>query len=239
MSDLPAKQGHALPERPLGKLQEGLRRIHYVQSCFRSCREVECAFAGFNESLRMLDRGLHQPRRKRRGSKRMHPEIEMVVSHFAKRIARERTGNSDTRPQQCDVDRACEEVLAKIKPRRGRPRDHVLHYYVAGLMCLWYWLTGEEVTASTMPSSAYNPQLTSLGAQEIWKLLREVDPRVTDTAVVNAIIATRGRGVLAGKEFRDWFPFYGATWNPETGAPELRMGLELACFELSYPIYSN
>lgn len=240
MPDRITDAADVLPARPSPKLEEGKRRFQYVQSCFRLCREVEGTHAGFNESLDMLDRGLHKPRRKRRSPKRMHPMIEIAISHLAKGFAGERTGDPNTRPQQAEVDRACEKVLAAMKPVQGRPRDDSLHYHVEGMMCLWQWLTGKEVTATgNAPSADYGPKLTSLGGQLIWKLLHEVDPSVTKTAVVHAIIEARGERRLVGKQFRDWFPLYGATLDPEIGSPQLGMGLRLDSFERSYPIYSS
>ena len=239
MCDTSANVAHVLTERQNARLQEFLRRAEYAQHSFRFCREVEGDHAGFNESLRMIDRGLHQPRRKRRSRKRMHPEVELVLSHFARGFARERTGEPDARPDQSDIQKACEKLLAEIKPLRGRPPDRALQHHGAGLMCLWLWLTGRDVTASTAPSSDYKPQLTSVGAKTIWELLNQVDPGVTKTAVVNIIIEARAEGTLEGKEFRDWFPLYGAKLDSETGSPQLGMCLKLESFELSYPIYSS
>ena len=106
-------------------------------------------------------------------------------------------------------------------------------------MVLWEWATGHEVTASTSPKSEYAPQLTSAGARFIWQLLNHVDPAVTDTAVVNIIIAARQDRALKGKIFRDWFPLYGGRVDAETGWPVMPPGLELQSFEFSYPIYSS
>lgn len=239
MSRTPENAAQTLTERQKARLQEFLSRAKYVQHSFRFCREVESEHASFNESLRMIGRGLHKPRRKRGSRKRMNPQLEIVVAHFARDFARERTGDSNPMPNESDVQKACERVLAEIKPRRGRPADRALQHHVAGLMCLWQWVTGGEVTASTAPSSDYDPQLTSKGAQMIWALLNRVDPSVTKTAVVNTIIETRASSSLTDTEFRDWFPFYDATLDPETGSPQPGMGLKLDSFELSYPIYSS
>lgn len=228
-----------LTEEQAATLAEFKKRLGYAQQHFRFGREIESSNAGFNESLEMLDQAIRHPRRKRRIPKQMHPQIGILISHRARRIAQERGEDRLRGPGQDDVERAAAWVLANIKPRRGRPADTHLQYHVEAMMCLCEWASGRPVTASTAPHSFYNPQLTSVGADVIWRVLNFVDPKVTKTAVANIIIAARQSRALKGKCFRDYFPLYGGHIDRETGWPVMPPGTELQSFEVSYPIYSS
>lgn len=121
------------PARTAEMVREFQRRMAYISSHYAFGKRVGLDDSKFNASHRRLQHAMDETRLASAASRsRIHPELELVISHLAKTHARDRsdieTGN---------VHAAMREVLDTVQPRRGRPRHQLLRHHVEGLMALF------------------------------------------------------------------------------------------------------
>ena len=212
-------------------LAEFLRRFDYVLASFRMSRMQ----SDFNQSLARIKRSVKYGRQVPGRGERVAPSIEIIINHHANRFAQEHAGRRKAELIQDDVEKAAEWVARHVHPIRGRPRAGLLDHHVAGMMALIQQFTGVTVSASRHHGSGhYEPRLND--AARILLHLREVDPTITETQLVNKVNQMRRK--YAGKvmRFRDFYPLYGASLGSD-GAPIVTLPFRLECFERSVPIY--
>lgn len=117
----------------------------------------------FNDSLKRLRRSLARKRKAKRRGKRLHPEVEMVITHHAKKLA----ASEGAEVVQRHVELAGHKALEVLKPRRGRGDDRLLDHHVAGLVSLIQQYTGLPVLAYRTRNSVYDPHFAEGGSSAV------------------------------------------------------------------------
>ena len=219
------------PER-VERLDELNRRVAYVMQNFASARMVEREYLDFNDSLRFLRDALRGKLPADATRRRIHPLVEMCIS-FRLEQRGVRIGASPD-----DVAAVLPEISKALCIKRGRPSDATLAHTVRGLMVAWRWATGKACTVKLKDGNdEYAPIPTSRGADLIVRIVRQAEPSTTKNTILRCIYDSRT--AIKGKSFSDYFPFYGATIDPDTGVPILRPGLRLESFIPAHPIYCS
>ncbi len=167
----------------------------------------------------------------------MHPELEVVIGHKARRRAADRTGVQGSELSEADVAKAAAETVAVLKPRRGRPDDAILRYHVEALMALFQEMTGKLILVRRDKRSEYDPHPANPMAAAFIQLAQAMEPAATKTAIVLIVRAARRRYADKPMRFLDFFPNYGARIDLETGEPRLVPGWKVEHFEWGPPIY--
>ena len=229
---LPVRPNLVTCEKRKAKLLADFRRrLDYVLGSFRLSQQT----ADFNASLARLERTVKSGRQSPGRGDRVHPLIEILVNHHARKFATERTSDEEPDLIQTDVEKAAAWVAKNVSSVRGRPRAQLLDHHVGGLMALIQCFTGTAVVARRHSGSGhYDPEL--LGPARILRLLREVDDSITETQLVNKVFQLRRAYADRPMRFLDFYPLYGATLS-EDGNPVLASPLRLERFERSVPIY--
>lgn len=218
-------------ERRAARLAEFGRRFRYILCSFRLGLET----VSFNASLARLKRTVRFGRQSPGRGDRVHPFLEIVINHRARELAARRSGAPDAGLTQADVDRAAAWVASNVAPVRGRPRAQLLDHHVGGLMALIEQYCGQPLIARRNDSTGnYDPRL--IGPARILLHLKEVDPSITETQLVNKVRQIRRSSAGSPRCFRDVYPMYGAIMK-EDGTPALTPPFRLINFERSVPIY--
>jgi hypothetical protein len=202
-----------LTPRQQWRFAEFRRRLEYVGESYRYWKDAENDRPTFNQSLKVLQRALKSPNRKRRKLIRLHPLVEIGISMLASNNSKDPADEFNPSPDE--IETAVRELLRRTTAIRGRPSNLTLRYHVKALMLLCEWTTGVPVTASPLTNSVYEPQMTSDGAKAIEMAFKRIDPSVTRTTLMNIVRQTRGRRELEGKRFDDFFPLYQSEPHPE------------------------
>jgi hypothetical protein len=225
------------PEREKELVSELCRRVAHVQQGYRISRKAFGPLASFNESLARLKRGLNGQAHSGAAKRRLHPEIEIVISHHAKQYAVQRVGVPDAHVTPGDIEMGARKALALLKPRRGRPSDPVFTLHVEGLMALIQNYLGQPVMMQPKTNSVYDPQTTSEAGKILIMLAQQMEPKASIRAIITVV--NKARVHYAGREmhFLDLFPGYGATIDEVTGLPKLRRGLHIEQQNWASPIY--
>nr|WP_087575816.1 hypothetical protein [Sphingomonas sp. CDS-1] len=225
------------PDREKILVAEFRKRLDYALKSYVMWRRAFGPPSSFNDSLNRLERGLSSRVRSNDRKRRLHPEIEAVISHHAKQHAAERSGMPNAVPTSEDIDAGARKALALLKPRRGRPDDRVLTHHVEGLMALIQNYLGKPVMLQTKTNSVYDPQATNGAGEILLMIVKDMEPRASRRRIVT--IVDEARRHYAGKRmhFFDFFPGYGARMDEETGEIKLRPGLQLQQMNLAAPIY--
>ena len=215
-------------------LAEFLKRLSYVQASYRFA--LRLSKHSFNESLARLQRTVRDgPTLAGRGEL-LHPYLQLAINLHARRLATERTRRPDAEIIKEDVANAAVHVASTVKANRGRPSSQVLDHHVAGLMALIQETCGLTLKAIRETSAdGYGPRLPGV-SQILLFTLREVDPSITETQLVNKVQQLRRNYADKPMRFRDFFPFYGATIDAE-GQPVCAPPLSLESFARYHPIY--
>lgn len=220
------------PEREAEIVPEFKRRLGYIRSSFCIAqRALTNDHAEFSHSLARLRRRVRSAHRPNGQGDRIHPEIETVITHLARKLA-EADG---CEVAQRHANAAARIAVNQLKPTRGRPDDRVLGHHVRGLMAVIQETTGLPVIARRDRNSIYGLHFADGAGQLVPQLFQDIDPTITTTRLVN--IVRKVRKEFAGRSFRflDLFPFYVATLVD--GEIRLRPGLRLERFEPNIPIY--
>ena len=205
------------PDREKILIAEFRRRLDYALKSYVMWRRVFGPPSSFNDSLRRLELGLKRKVRSNKPKRRLHPEIEAVISHHAKQHAAERSGRPDAVPMPEDIDAGARKALVLLKARRGRPDDRVLTHHVEGLMALIQNYLGKPVMLQTKTNSVYDPQATNRAGEILLMIVKDMEPRATRRCIVT--IVDEARRHYAGKRmhFFDFFPGYGARMDEARG----------------------
>ena len=233
-SNLPLEPNPTTDPARAEELVEDLKdRLAYLRRSFLIGRETLANDkVAFNDSLRRLRRSLARKRKANHRGKRLHPEVEIVITHHARTLAED----EGVEVGQNHVELAGHKALEVLKPRRGRGDDKLLDHHVAGLVALIQQYTGLPVLAYRTRNSVYEPHFAEGMSSAVPLIMQEWDPEITVTRQVNCVLKTRRE--YAGKPLRflDLFPFYGAKAE-EDGQIELKQGHRLERFEANIPIY--
>lgn len=174
----------------------------------RNCVEQRNARLNFNETIAAAKQSFNPRARGKPKRKRVDPEFEFAINFKARERARERDPDAATLSPK-DVNAAAQELVDKLKPRRGRPSDPILAHHIQAMMALHRQSTGKDVRASLTRNSVYDPHIHG-GFGEVWvRFFHEIDHAVTMTTLVNIIVETHASKAIIGKRFQDFFPFYG------------------------------
>lgn len=218
-------------------VEEFRQRAEYVE---RHYQFLKWAFGGdreFNASLAKLKRSLARKRKTKRRGDRAHPEIEMVITKFARDHARERTGIEDAEVTQRDADAGAKRAAEVLQTRRGRSRNILLRHHVEGLMALIQQMTGQPVMLGFYKEHDYAPYASNSGGRTLVMLARLLEPDVAETTLASMV--RRARSKYAGKSMRfiDFFPAYFAKGSPLSGPVDIGNGQKIVGFEPNIPIY--
>lgn len=222
-------------ERLVARYQD---RLNYL---FRSFRFWHARFRGvlsFNESLKAGARSLNPRAKSKPPRARVDPELELLINVRASELAVERQSNSE-QPCQCDINAASAEVIARFKPRLGRPPNRLLEYHVHAFMALHRQTCGEELRAGTTRNGSYDPRIKSPIQDRMLEWFRSIDPSVTIATLADIVDTAQRSGDVEGKQFEDFFPFFGGSVGGVTGDPMPGPGFRLERFVRVAPIYSS
>lgn len=219
------------PVRERELVAEFQRRLRHLQTCYKLSRKIGLDQKTYNDSIERLRRAIVRKRAIKRRGKRLHPEVELLLSHHAKRLAAE----EGVEVLQKHVNQAAVIVVDTFDKRRGRPDDPVLKHFVTGLVAIIQEATGRPVIASRTRDSVYDPHFAKGASSLIPLFFNDLGAGVTETQLVNIVRSIRSE--YAGKPLRflDLFPLYGAKDGPE--GLELRGGMRFEAFEPNIPIY--
>jgi hypothetical protein len=191
----------------------------------------------FNVSLWRMRRAVEERTSASQPRSRVHPELELIVSHLAKKQAQERAGKPVSKVAPTDVDAAVRQVLDTIRPRRGRSSHDLLRHHVEGMMALYQEIGGRPIVARREKNDAYQPQGSNALSEMLITVVQTFEPDASTTQIVNIIRDARRKYAGKPMRFRDFFPGYGATVDPETGWPNLAAGRRVQQMEWAAPIY--
>ncbi len=219
------------PEKLDELLSELQNRLRYLTDSYAASLQLFETGDSFNESLERLRRGLKRTRILNRRGKRLHPEIELLLSHHARRMA----DQEGVEVNESHIRAAGEHVVSTIKARRGRPEKPMLEFHVTGLMAVVQEFSGKPVLSQRYKDSVYGPGFQEGVNQIIPNIVQKWDAEVTTTQLVNMVQNIRKN--YAGKplRFQELFPLYGATSiDGELVAPA---GISIETQNLNIPIY--
>ena len=216
---------------------EFVRRLDFVQRSYGFALRTLGSDREFNASLAKLKRSLARKRPAKRRGDRAHPEIETVISKFARDHARERTGDTDATVTQRDAQAGARRAAEILRARPGRSRHSILRHFVEGMMAVIQGATGRPVQLLVYKNSVYDPQAADAGGRVLVSVFEDLDAGITVGTL--ATIVKMARQKYAGKpmRFSEYFPLYGATGDPLSGTTELKFGYRLVGFEPNIPIY--
>lgn len=187
------------------------RRLDYVCSHYETARQLFDEGLTFNQSLEALQQWHARPER-RRPKPRLHPEVDFVAWYLARRAA-DAEGRSG-QLTDADEEAGALDALQRLKPRRGRPRDHQLRHHVEGLMALVQETVGVSVHATRHRKDVYAPQGSDMASQMVVAFFQRIDPQITETRIANIILDARRKRRGKPMWFRTYFPGYGLTATP-------------------------
>lgn len=225
------------PVRTAEIAEEFKRRLAYVQESYRLWETHAAGNRSFNQSLVRLRKALSKPAAPNRRESRLDPRLEILINHRARKLA----GLGPDEMLGADhvefVEQAALEIAQGVPALRGRPASERVRYHVEALMALIQETCGLPVLALRDKDDVYEPHLPAGVSRIIPLMLSLMDPKVTETQLVN--IVRKARRTYAGKRmrFRDFFPLYGAKVDKATLAPIPRPPFKLLHFELTAPIF--
>lgn len=224
------------PIRVAELLKECTAKLLHIHRQFRAAKRWLGDDATFNLSLERLRRATVRRTKSHRSQSRLHPEIELIISHFARKEAAKRTGATQAVVIQEDTNIAARRAAKRLNPRSGRPAARNLRWHVEAAMALMQEMTGRPVMASRSKNSLYAANLGKT-AQGLLVFARGLEPSVTEIQLVNIIKTARRK--YAGKSFlfADFCPSYGVTFESMMGGGPLANGARLETFEANIPIY--
>ena len=117
------------PMREKQMVDEFQRRLRYLMQHYRMSRQLLGDGLAFTSDLERLKGAVARKRPGRGKQSRLHPEIEMVITQHARRMAKEEEVEINGRHARKAAGLASE----LLKPRGGRPDDTILEHHVTGL----------------------------------------------------------------------------------------------------------
>lgn len=221
------------PQRQKELVSEFRRRLAHLMHSYEIAKQAIGSGASFNKDLARLKKGLARKRKRRGKQSRLHPEIEMVISHHARKLARD----EGVKVNGDHFGAAAMIASRLLKPRGGRPDDAILEYHVTGLVALIQQYSGMPVLARRYRNSVYDPHFAAGVSQVVPMQFENRTEGVTQGRLVR--IVEQIRSEYAGKPLRflDLFPGYGV--KPDGNGLQPKPGLKLVHFEPNIPIYCH
>lgn len=212
-------------------LTEFQKRHRFLTYSFLEAKKYIPTQKIYKRDVERLRRGLARTRILKDKGTRLHPYLELQISHHAYRLAEkagEAVGSSHIRA-------AGKIALEQIGPTRGRPNDQILKLHVAGMVANIQTFADKPVIARRHRNSVYDPHFANGISQIIPKTVESWDPDVTTNQLVNIVRDIRKS--YAGKplHFEDPFPHYNFVTNRDEG-DGVRTDL-MKAFVPSFPIY--
>lgn len=225
------------PAREQELVEEFKRRLAFIAQSYRLALELLGRDQDFNRSLARLKRSLARKSPANMRGERAHPELELVISRFARDHAEARTGSQGAEVTQQDAQAGARKAAELLKPRRGRSRNWALRYHAEGLMALLQETSGRPVQFLHVKDHVYDPQPVNAGGEILVRYFQGIDPTIAITTL--ATIVKDARRKFAGKPMRflDFFPLYGAMPIEAEGSAKLQGGYRFERLEPNIPIY--
>lgn len=224
------------PAREAALTSEFKTRLAYIRSSYVQAVELVGDDTCYNRSLNRLRAAVLHPTSKRARGERLHPNIELIISHRARQHAEQRTGVSDTPVTQEDINFAAKHAAETLSLRGGRPEAAILRHHVEGLMALVQEVSGKPVRAGRHKNNHYDPHFADDVSQIIPGFFKAIDNGISKTPLVNIVVSARRKYAGNPMRFLDFFPAYGGMIDQE-GTLTLVPGLRVEQFEPGFPIY--
>lgn len=219
------------PVRQAELIAEMHRQTEFIRCNYLAVKEAYGGDNSYNESLGRLRKAIGMKRRTRKQGKRLHPEIELVISEFAREFAEAEGVTVGTAHIQMASVKACK----LLKMRRGRPKAALLKYHVTGLVAVIQEFMGLPVIASRTKNSDYDRHFEDEIGRLIPILVSTFEEDITEGQLVDIVCEIRRE--YAGKPLRfiDLFPYY----QTETVDGEVRVksAIAIGAIQPNIPIY--
>ena len=224
------------PVREAELLEEFRKRLAYWKWSYRFAKAHAPDSKRFNASLARLKKQVANPAPPGTPESRAEPELELLISVRARRLAGLDDGTMLEPCHKAFVERAAAEVARTTKARRGQPVAKYLNVHVLALMALVQETCGKPVLDQRDKHSVYEPQFPEGVGQLIELQFADLDSDVSTKQLSH--IVRKARKDFNGKlmRFVDFLPGYGARPDPETGAPIVGPHLRLVAFVANAPI---
>lgn len=232
--DDPERQAEIL-DRAIDRLKHLERGYTLAKSALRSDRLT------FNNSLTRLREQLARIDRdewvefEQSQDNRLHPELELLINCEARKRAELDPSALLGPDHERHIMAAARHVASIQIPRRGRPRRQLFEHYFKGLVALWIEVTGTPVVGQRTLNSVYHPHLPGAPGKVVRAFADHVEPRITDTALVNMLGRIRRKYAGKAMRFQSLFPGYGG--SVVDGVPHPGPGYRLESFVPIIPIY--
>ena len=219
------------PKRQDELIKELQNRLKFLTESYALAQHIYDDQDSFNESLERLRRGLERKRVIKRKGKRLHPEIELLLSYHARYLAK----LDNVKLNKSHIRAAAEYVTKTIKPRRGRPHNHMLEHHVEGLVAIVQEFSGKPVLSQRYKDSVYAPEFPEGISKIIPLIVQKWDTKITTTQLVNMVQKIRRKYAGKPMRFLDIFPGYSI--YPKDGVLIPPPNLAIETLELNIPIY--
>jgi hypothetical protein len=214
---------------------ELLAKIAHIKRSYVAMTHLLGESSAFNQSIERLRTAVRRKRDPSIKESRLHPEVELVVSRYARQEALIRTGDSQAEVIQCDIEAAAIRAAEVLKLRRGRPAARLLERHIQALIAVWQEATGVAITASLSKNSEYGARLSE-GAKGILMIATDLDPSITEIQLANLIKRTRRQYAGKALRFIDFFPAYQMEVDEVLSGAKLANGTRIERFEPNFPI---
>lgn len=234
----------ASPLRTRAIVTEFQARLRFLETNYRTVKQAQGSSTDFNQSLKRLRAALSSggltraasPSARSSGTmSRLHPELELVISHHARQFAAERVGDG-ARVVAEDICRAARHAASVLRIRRGAPPDRNLRHHVEALVALMQQVTGVPVLVEKMRGVDYAPHFVGLSGPAALNMVQIWEPRVSERRIARMVLDARKRIGGGTMRFSDYFPAYGLRADSD-GKPIPPRGVTIKRFELAFPIY--
>ena len=199
------------PVRQNELLDEFTNKLEYLTQSYALSVLFCTGEKGFNHSLIRLKRALARKRILKDIGKRLHPELELLLSVFARRYASAEGMNVS----EVHIRIAGQIIIETIKPSQGRPDNPVLEFHVKGLMALVLEYSGLAVISQRDKNSVYNPQFPDGISQIIPIIVKTWDESITTTQLTNLVKKIRKEYAGKPMHFHEIILGYGITMENE------------------------
>jgi len=196
------------PAREAELRDELKRRLQYIRSHYLSGRSV-MSLQEHNASLASL-KNIVVGKADAEGLASLSVLLQLRISSKAREFADERGTDGAASVSDDDRLRAMRWAAATLKPVRGRPAAGYLHHTIEGLMALVQEYSGRPVRVGKTRNCVDDPHFKQGASEIIPKLLRELDPSITETQLVNIVLRARRKYAGRPMRFESFFPGYSS-----------------------------
>lgn len=222
------------PSRLAELMAEFLPRLEHIRNNYILCTRYLESKVEFNASLTRLQSACAKPKVEGATEERLHPELELVISHFARKFAAERAGKN-AEPVQADVERAARRAVKLLSTRKGAPGREILRHHVEALVALVQEFSGKPVLALRQRNGVYDPHFADGISQLVPTIFQSIDSKILEGTLARMVLDARKQNAGRPLRFTAYFPLYGAQVRDD-GAIMVG-GMEVGRFEDAFPIY--